>query len=815
MIGHIVIHYRILDKIGEGGMGVVYRAEDIRLGRQVAVKFLSAHLSRDPLALERFQREARAASSLNHPHICALHDVGQHGNRPFLVMELLDGDSLRRRIGGRPLPLDVLLELGVQIADGLDAAHALGIVHRDIKAANIYVTGRGQAKIVDFGLAKLAAGRLDASAETTTLTPGTDQTGTGQTLGTLSYMSPEQARGEELDARSDLFSFGAVLYEMATGREAFTGKTSALVFDAILRQTPPRPSAFNPEVSPELDRTIFKALEKDRDLRYQTAAEIRADLKRVRRDSDSGFHHAAWASGSAVTVAEPSRSHETAAEPSRPSNRTAAEPTGRPWWRRPWPAVAALVAVLTAAILYVRFAPPTAIESVAVLPFVASDTGGDTEYLSDGVTETLINGLSQLQGLRVSARSLVFRFKGASVDALQAGRDLRVAAVVTGRISIRGDRLVVQTELVNVADGAQVWGGQYNRPLSDLLVVQDEIASEILDTLRPRLSGEDRQRAVRRYTDDVRAYQLYLQGRYHWHKGTIEGYQNAIGYFQSAIRADPGYALAYAGLADSELLLGGYWVESIPEAKTAAERAMALDPNLAEAHVALGHIKLLLDWDWGAAASEFQKGIALDPGSALAHDQYAVYLAIVNRLPEALTETRRALELEPLSPIVNADLGLRLLDAGRTQDAIAQFRRTLEIDSNSVAVAQGLGLAYSLAGQHDDAVKALERALVLSGNSPVVLGYLGAAYARQGDRAGVARILADLQALSARAYVPATSFAVVHAALDDHDQAMAWLERAYEEHDFLLPRVGVAPWFRSLAGDGRLVDLLARLNLPR
>jgi serine/threonine-protein kinase len=320
---------------------------------------------------------------------------------------------------------------------------------------------------------------------------------------------------------------------------------------------------------------------------------------------------------------------------------------------------------------------------------------------------------------------------------------------------------------------------------------------------------------VRRYTDNVRAYQQYLQGRYHWHKGTIEGYQNAIGYFQSAIREDPRYALAYAGLADSQLLLGAYWVESIPEAKAAAERALALDPGLAEAHVALGHIKQLLDWDWTAAGAEFRQGITLDPGSALAHNQYAQYLTILNRMPEALVEARRALDLEPRSPIVNADLGLHLLYANKIPDAIAQFQKTLDIDANSVSAEQGLGIAYSLAGQHDAALAALGRALKLSENSPVVLGHIGAAQARKGDRASAERTLADLDAQSARAYVPATSFAVVHAALGNRDQAIEWLDRAYDEHDFSLPRVRVAPWFQSIVADERMRTLFDRLGLPR
>src|SRR5688572_18332851 len=398
MIGETVTHYRILDKLGEGGMGVVYRAEDTRLGRQVAVKFLSLSLADDPAALERFQREARAASSLNHPHICALYDIGRHGDLPFLVMELLDGMTLRHKIANSPLPMDVLLEFATQAADALDAAHSVGIVHRDIKSGNMFVTTRGQLKILDFGLAKLGHKNIiaDPDGQTTVAITGPG-TGMGQTLGTIASMSPEQTRGEELDARSDLFSFGDVLYEMATGREPFGGRTSALTFDAILHSTPPAPSALNPKVPVELDHIIARALEKDRDLRYQSAADLRADIKRLRRETDSG------------------RTMTTS---------RALPPVSTPARRTPWLiAAAALAVVAVAAVVGWKLlsAPaPVGIDSVAVLPFVATGDKSDTEYLADGLTESLINGLAQLPGLRVSARSVVFRYKGKDVDPQQA-----------------------------------------------------------------------------------------------------------------------------------------------------------------------------------------------------------------------------------------------------------------------------------------------------------------------------------------------------------------------------------------------------------
>jgi serine/threonine-protein kinase len=796
MIGETVTHYRILDKIGEGGMGVVYRAEDTRLGRQVAVKFLSQRLSQEATALERFQREARAASALNHPHICALYDIGQHDSVPFLVMELLSGRTLRAQIQGLPLPLDTILEFAVQIADALDVAHTAGIVHRDVKSANIFVTERGQVKMLDFGLAKLARGSaLAADAQTDS---GGGSTKTGIALGTLSSMSPEQARGIDLDARTDLFSFGVVLYEMATGREPFTGRTAAMVFEALLRDTPPRPSALNPRIPADLDHIILKALEKDRDLRYQTAAELRGDLKRLRRETDS------------TRLREPA--DETVVVP-------ATNATPRPAGRTAWPiatgaaAVVLLLAALGAYLFFGGGAGDT-IDSVAVLPFAVEGAAGDTEYLADGITEALINGLTQMPGLRVSARSVVFRYKAQrDADPQQIGRDLNVRAIVTGRASVRGDRIVIQADLMNVQDGSQLWGNQYNRPTADLLAVQDEIASEILDKLRLQISGEQKALVTRRYTDDPAAYQLYLQGRYHWNKGTIAGYRNAIEYFQQAIQKDTRYAMAYAGLADSYLMLGSYWVEAILEAKSAAEQALRLDSSLAEAHVALGDIKLWLDWDWPAAASEFQQGIALNPASAHAHNQYAMFLATQGRVADAIAESRRALDLEPASPIVNSDLGYHLLAAGQRSDAIAQLRKTLDLDSNSVSAHARLGIALSESGQHTEAIAELQRAVSLSENSPTVLGQLGAAYARQGNRAEAERVLRELEALSAREYVPATALATVYAALDDRARALGALERAYEEHDFSIAQMAIAPAFRNLRGEPRFKQILAKLNL--
>jgi serine/threonine-protein kinase len=615
-------------------------------------------------------------------------------------------------------------------------------------------------------------------------------------------MSPEQARGEPLDPRTDLFSLGVVLYEMATGREPFAGRTSALVFDAILHQPAPQPSGVNPHLPAEFDHIVVKALEKDRELRYQTASELRADLKRLKRESDSSRATAPLRQSAPLPRAEAPAPSAPAATPSR----------------RPLIMVSALVALAAvlglARYIYVRVAADN-IDSVAVLPFVATGQAADVEYLTDGMTETLINGLAQLPELRVAARSVVFRHKGKDIDAQEVGRTLGVKAVVTGRITKRNDRLIIGAEMMNVETGAQLWGDQYDRPEADLLSVQEQITGEILAKLRPRMSGDEKKLATRRHTEDPEAYQHYLQGRYNTNKGTIAGFKSAIEYFQRAIQKDPRYALAYAGLADSYLLLGSYWVEAITEAKAAAEQALKLDPSLSEAHVSLGQIKLWLDWDWPAARREFEQGISLNPSSAHAHNQYAQYLATVGRVSDAIAEVNRALELDALSPIINSDLGLYLLFAGKHTDAIAQFRKALDLDSNSVSAHRGLGIALSEAGQHDEAIAELKHALLLSENSPVLMAHLGAALARQGAKPAALAIVNELQALTSRQYVPASAPAIVFAALNERNTALDWLDKAYDEHDFAIVQIDVAPWFRNLRGEDRFQRIVTRLGMPR
>jgi serine/threonine protein kinase/tetratricopeptide (TPR) repeat protein len=767
-------------------MGVVYEAEDIRLRRRVALKFLPDNLARERTALLRFEREARAASSLNHPNICTLYEVEEHEGQPVIVMELLEGETLKEGIRRGAYTTKELLEIAIQVAGALDAAHASGIIHRDIKPGNIFLTKRGPVKILDFGLAKAANNPPGAIEE-----PDETLTREGVNPGTAGYMSPEQARGDEIDARSDLFSLGVVLYQMATGQRPFAGKSVVATLDAILHANPVAPKSLNPAIPDELDSIIGKTLQKDRELRYQHASELRADLKRVQRGT------------------------ETSATAFR------AVPVGaaRPWWRSKLAIVAAAVAVAIVAVLaaasYFAAIHRQKVDSLAVLPFVNATNDMATDYLSDGITESLIGNLSQLPNLTVRSRSSVFRYKGKDVDPQVAARDLNVQAVVTGRVIQRGDSLLVSAELTDARKNRNLWSEQFDRKLSDALSVEREIAGEISARLRQQLTGEEKAQLARGGTSNPEAYHLYLKGRYFWNKWTPEESHKAIGYFQQAINEDPDYALAYSGLADTYISQAWFGDlppgEAMPKAKDAALKALEIDDRIAEAHVSVAFANFLYDWDWQTAGKHFERALSLSPGYPNAHEWYSIYLAGLGRSDEALAEAKRGLDLDPASPGANQGMALQLYFARRFDEAIGQFRKSLEMDYHDAHA--GIGLVYAAKGMYREALPEFEKYAELDRRTPRSIALLGYAHARLNERSQALRALDELRVLSKRRYVSSASFALIYVGLGEKDQAFTWLEKAYEER-FRLPMLKIDPIWAPVRTDPRYADLLRRMGLP-
>ncbi|MDQ6894262.1 MAG: protein kinase [Acidobacteriota bacterium] len=775
--------YEVVAPLGAGGMGEVYRARDTRLKRDVAIKVLPASFSKDADRLRRFEQEAEAASSLNHPNILVIYDIGSSDGVPYIVSELLEGETLRARLAGGAFTPRRALGHALQIADGLAAAHEKGIVHRDLKPENIFVSNDGRVKILDFGLAKLTEPRDSSTPPSDLPTIGSAP---GVALGTLGYMSPEQVRGRDADARSDIFSFGAILYEMLSGRRAFQGDTSADTMTAILMKEPPDLSATNREAPPGLDRIVRHCLEKNPEQRFHSAHDLAFDLQAL-------------------------------SDVSMPAAHALGPGSGRRW-NRAWLLGGLAIALAAAAGVWLLRRPITpTIDSLAVLPFVNASGDSGSDYLSEGITESLTNSLSQLPNLRVTARTIAGRYKGKDAEPQRVGRELGVRAVLSGKVLQRGNTLTIQTDLVDVGNGAQLWGDHYSRKMTDILAVQEEIAREISEKLRIRLSGEQKHRLTKRSTKNTEAYQAYLKGRYYFEHRNEKVLETAIQYFNTAIEKDPSYALAYSGLADSYVVMTSYSVrppkDAYPRGRAAAAKALELDEDLADPHASLGWIATHYDWDWRAAEREFKRAIELEPSyPATAHFWYAMLLSATSRHAEAIAEMKKAAELDPLAPVIQWNFARILVYARQFDAAIEAGRRAVEL-SPSLATSHGrLGLAYLARGMNEEAAVHFRKALALGPETPLAL-YYAAGLARCGGRTEAVAIIDKLERIAEKQYVLPFYFATLFESLGDRESTLAWLERAFDDHSWGMVFLNVDPFFDDLRPDPRFKDLLRRLKL--
>jgi serine/threonine protein kinase/tetratricopeptide (TPR) repeat protein len=781
-VGALVGPFRLIRELGVGGMGRVYLAEDTRLHRKVALKFLPPELADDPERLRRFKLEARAAAALNHPSVATVYEVGEAEGRSYIAMEYVEGMSLAARIDERPLELREALALAIEVADALEEAHTKGIVHRDVKPANVMVTHRGHAKVLDFGIAKLTATEADP-----TLTRGamaTAETSAGVLVGTASHMSPEQALGRPVDPRSDIFSFGVTLYEMVTGRLPFEGRTQAEMLRLIIEADPPSVTQHRPALPAPFADLVRRCLEKDPHRRYQSAHALKAglvalhdDIEKPVRPSRRGVLFAALGVAAALLATASSVA-----------------------WRRSRPGAAE---------------PPRRIESLAVLPLVNLSRDPEQEYFADGMTEALIADLSKIGSLRVISRTSIMRYKGERKSLPSIAGELNVAAVVEGSVLRSGNKVRVTAQLIRAADDRHLWAESYERDLEDLIGVQRDVARAVATEIKGALTTQEKTRLASRPVNP-KAYVAYARGRYLWNQRTSESLKAAITHFDEALREDPAYAPAYSGLADSHFYLGYAFGrvpprEAMPKAKAAALKALELDETLAEAHTSLALVSFFFDWDWPLAEREFRRAIELNPSYATAHHGYAIFLAVMHRSDESVAEAKRALEVDPLSLPVNNIVGQMLGAAGRCDEEIEQYRRTLELDPNFGMAIRGLGLAYECKGLGKQAIEQY-----LRGQSPARVHELRRAFEQGGMRAfheqeARAQIAAGWDGW----HFSATDMAKAHALLGQRAEAMKWLEKAYEARSGSLPWLNVEYESQGLRSDPRFQDLLRRIGLPQ
>ena len=742
MVGETVSHYKILDKLGEGGMGVVYKAQDLKLDRFVALKFLPLHLSAEEVEKQRFIHEAKAASALDHPNICNIHEIDEISiegrEQMFICMAYYQGETLEKKIGRGPFKIDEAIDIARQISEGLARAHEAGIVHRDIKPANIMMTDRGEVKILDFGLAKLR-GR-------------TKLTKTGTTLGTLAYMSPEQAKGEEMDHRSDIFSFGAVLYEMLTGLHAFKSEIEGAVVYSILNEEPEPMTGLRTGVPMELERLVNKALNKSTEERYQHMDEMRVDLKAVSSKvrKDSGY-------------------------------------------------------------LLEK------VESLAVMPFSNASGKEELEYLSEGITESLITNLSQISNFKVISRTSVFHYKGRHIEVQKIARELKVNKLLLGWVSRRSDDVSIGVELVEGSDNSQIWGEQYTRKFTDVVQIQEEIVKDISTKLKLKLTRKEKKHLSKQHKTGNEAYQLFLKGRYHWNKRDPDSFKQSISFYNQAIEKDPTYALAYSGLSDSYALIGIYGYlpakDVWPKAKAAALKALEIDPDMAEAHNALGAVESSYEWNWAKAEKSFQHSIALNPNYATAHQWYAGQLRILGQFEDALREIHKAQEIDPLSLQISTDVGRLHYNAREYDLAVQEYQKVLELDPYFYPAHLWLGLALLEKRDFALAIESLQTALALSGNFAAVAAILGYAFGIFGKRTEAQKIMKELKSRAKNEYISAAYFAWVHVGLNDLDAAFQYFDKAFEERSWWIVYLKIWSSPEQMTKDARYTKLLKKIGL--